>query len=390
MTNAEFSDEFDVLYNSISNNKAPGLNDYEKSVLLTKAQEILIKSYFLPKDNIEGAGFDGNQKRQYDFSSLIKTVDLAKAYNEDILTTYRCFSYTNDLHSTLFIAPKDLFLTISEVAYSNNSVLGVIPMAYDTYIKKKQNPYGLPCRRQAWRLMLGTIGVNIPITYSIPIIVDDAGTILFNLNTLMSTYDPNNEDDITGATINCTLSTGKSVAPSQTIDGNKLLLTLLIGYNDINSYPSTYLTNSYLKSKNIVFDDNRIEGLNTWITKYPSIQGSKLYTRTLDFKYIYNNNEKVKGAQIFEVVSLHNITSYILKYIKTPRPIILSDISEVGLSINNEQKASECELPANTHREILQKAVELALASYTGGLQEQLAVGKNSATDIGHLMQSSQ
>ncbi len=35
--NNEFSSEFDVLYNNITSNQAPGLDDYEKSVFLTKA-----------------------------------------------------------------------------------------------------------------------------------------------------------------------------------------------------------------------------------------------------------------------------------------------------------------------------------------------------------------
>lgn len=34
--NQEFSDEFDVLYNNISSNQAPGLDEYEKSLFLTR------------------------------------------------------------------------------------------------------------------------------------------------------------------------------------------------------------------------------------------------------------------------------------------------------------------------------------------------------------------
>ena len=37
MNHTEFSNEFDVLYNNIMSNAAPGLNEYEKSVFLTKA-----------------------------------------------------------------------------------------------------------------------------------------------------------------------------------------------------------------------------------------------------------------------------------------------------------------------------------------------------------------
>ena len=46
MTLQEFSDEFDVLYNNISSNQAPGLNEYEKSVFLPKAQNEIVKNYF--------------------------------------------------------------------------------------------------------------------------------------------------------------------------------------------------------------------------------------------------------------------------------------------------------------------------------------------------------
>lgn len=37
MSTQEFSNEFDVLYNNIMSNAAPGLDGYEKSVFLTKA-----------------------------------------------------------------------------------------------------------------------------------------------------------------------------------------------------------------------------------------------------------------------------------------------------------------------------------------------------------------
>lgn len=49
MTTQEFSSEFDILYNNIMSNAAPGLDEYEKSVFLTKAQEEILKNYFNPK-----------------------------------------------------------------------------------------------------------------------------------------------------------------------------------------------------------------------------------------------------------------------------------------------------------------------------------------------------
>lgn len=73
MTNREFSNEFDVLYNNITSNQAPGLDEYEKSVFLTKAQDEVIKAYYNPRLNKTQEGFDDNGKRQIDFSMITKS-----------------------------------------------------------------------------------------------------------------------------------------------------------------------------------------------------------------------------------------------------------------------------------------------------------------------------
>lgn len=63
MNTTEFSNEFDVLYNNITSNQAPGLDEYEKSVFLTRAQDDILKAYFKVTGNKDGAGFDGSEKR---------------------------------------------------------------------------------------------------------------------------------------------------------------------------------------------------------------------------------------------------------------------------------------------------------------------------------------
>ena len=54
-------------------NQAPGLDEYEKSVFLTKAQDEIVKNYFNPKGNKYQEGFDGNEKRQIDFSMIMRS-----------------------------------------------------------------------------------------------------------------------------------------------------------------------------------------------------------------------------------------------------------------------------------------------------------------------------
>ena len=79
--------------------------------------------------------------------------------------------------------------------------------------------------------------------------------------------------------------------------------------------------------------------------------------------------------------------SYTIRYVKVPRPIILSDLTDLELSIRDRREQSTCELPDEMHPEILKRAVELAKAYYIGDLQSQLAIGKNSSTELGKLIQ---
>jgi hypothetical protein len=63
MTVQEISSRFDILYNNISSNSSPGLNEYEKSVILTQAQVDKYKSYFSMLTNPTKEGFDDSESR---------------------------------------------------------------------------------------------------------------------------------------------------------------------------------------------------------------------------------------------------------------------------------------------------------------------------------------
>jgi hypothetical protein len=72
MTPQEFSNEFDVLYNQVNSNQAPGLDEYEKSVMLTKAEDEIVLMYFNARGNKFMQGMDDAPDKQYGFSTLIK------------------------------------------------------------------------------------------------------------------------------------------------------------------------------------------------------------------------------------------------------------------------------------------------------------------------------
>ena len=150
MSPTELSDRFDVLYNNIMSNAAPGLNEYEKSVFLTKAQSEIIKNYFNPQGNKYKEGFDQSPKRQIDFSMLMRNKNLVA--NGD--TTY-------DLRGTNYTYPDDVLLIVNESLIlfdGNNKLVGVrqvIPITYDAYTRVMSKPFKEPLKNQAWRLITG-------------------------------------------------------------------------------------------------------------------------------------------------------------------------------------------------------------------------------------------
>mgnify|MGYP000075391864 FL=1 len=157
MTTQEFSNEFDVLYNNIMSNQAPGLDEYEKSVFLTKAQLEILKNYFNPKGNKYGQGFDENAKRQIDFSTLI-TVTKPTEYSPS--GGYVKF----DDRSQLYKMPQDILLMLNETGINTvdgvKRLVSIIPMNYEEYARLMSKPWKQPLKNQGWRLFQSTGGVD--------------------------------------------------------------------------------------------------------------------------------------------------------------------------------------------------------------------------------------
>ena len=197
MTTQEFSDAFDTLLNSYASQAIFGeeasknevvLDEYEKSVLLTQAQDIIVKSYF-ERANPLGTGFDDSIRRQVDFSSLIKTATLTedadsvnKVFDDrgiiytmplkmidkpagitfsggntiDTTGKYEKIDGDSDhvyvLHSTdvLFILNEKMVATKSGETKTKDYV--VVPLNYKEYDREMSKAYAQPFKKQAWRL----------------------------------------------------------------------------------------------------------------------------------------------------------------------------------------------------------------------------------------------
>ena len=270
MTNLEFSNEFDVLYNSITSNQAPGLDEYEKSVFLTKAQDEIIKAYFNPRTNKTQEGFDGNEKRQIDFSMIMRSYIYAPSKGApDPFTT--SFFDLRDNTKAVTLNPDILMFVNEYVEVTRNGKkvrLTVVPINYMEYSRLMSKPFKRPIKNQAWRLL--------------------------------------------------------------------------------------------------------------------------------------DNSNGTKKAELI-VGPIDTIIKYVTRYVKRPRAIILDVLSD-GTSLDGYVGADKggnptadvseavqgitCELDPILHPEILQRAVELAKAAYTGDLASQLALGQNSQTNMGIVTQS--
>lgn len=178
MTNQEFSNEFDILYNNITSNQAPGLNEYEKSVFLTKAQDEIIKAYFNPKTNKVQEGFDGSERRQIDFSMLVKVASF-EAHRESekpteaptnepspsepidpvIIPFGKAAFDNNDNSKSVNLGKLNILMIINEYILvtrdsdTKDVRLTVIPISYNEYDRIMSKPFKRPTKFNAWRLL---------------------------------------------------------------------------------------------------------------------------------------------------------------------------------------------------------------------------------------------
>lgn len=338
MTNQEFSNEFDVLYNNITSNQAPGLDEYEKSVFLTKAQDEIIKSYFNPRLNKTQEGFDGNERRQIDFSMILKSkviypTNVVRSRNFE-LSTYNGNEYNNeqlkDTELTFTVPYNKIPVKINNASVHNNTV--------SIYVDK---PYEL----------LKYIDTNYH-TFQIP---EDQSHQEFSIT--IGDYDWNNPQFDT-----------RENTKSVSLPSDILML--------INEYAGVIRDG----------ENKRLVVIPISYTEYSRVM-SKPFKRPLK-NQAWRLLEGTGDNKLADIIIGTNDTLrvYGIRYLKRPRAIILTALD--GVTLDGKTTEQTCELDPILHPEILQRAVELAKAAYTGDLTSQVALGQNSQTNMGIVTQS--
>ena len=166
MTCGEFSLEFDLLYNNIMSNKAPGLSEYEKSLFLTQAQESIVLDIYSGK---YGDSFERTEETTSYLNQLLKQ------------RTYDSGEFTEgnklDTRSVFIALPEDIWFKTGEIAYIIDDFykcnvdglreVMVFPVTQDTLVRTKRRPFRGPNERRILRLDSGKNQVELISNYKI-------------------------------------------------------------------------------------------------------------------------------------------------------------------------------------------------------------------------------
>lgn len=166
MTTAEFSNEFDLMYDNASGN-APGINLYEKSVFLTLAQEEIVKETY-SGFTASRVGFEGSERRRRQLSELVRdyktSTQLSNYTSQGGIDTGN--SEQNLISSSQFFAMPDdlLYIVLESVTLGgtnsclNGKKIKVKPVTHDEFQVDIDNPFKKPNLRKAWRMDLFRYG----------------------------------------------------------------------------------------------------------------------------------------------------------------------------------------------------------------------------------------
>ena len=320
MSPEEFSEQFDIYYNNITSNQAPGLNEYEKSVFLTQAQYEVVLAYLNPKGNKFMEGYDGSARRQVDFSRLTAVLDYG-VFNTDMI---------DNEHKPSIKDSDWADIPDGKLFYAD-----VVKAVKDKYISFES---GIPKLRDADK-----VDFDFEVTY-------------LGGGNSRATFTHKFK---TGGVFDNKDETKQVIMPSDILSviNERVVVTRGGKEKELVVIPIDYM------------EYNRLSG--------------KVYQRPLKNHAWRLTDLSISGYPINDIIVGINdkIVSYTIRYVKRPNPIITSDLGDT--KIDGRSTVTECELDPIMHPDILLRAVELAKASYTGNLPEMVQLGQVSHTNMG-------
>jgi len=148
----EFKTEFNLVYNNLASNQAPGLDEVEISIYLTKAQMLLTDALY--------AEFEQSEEARRKLAKLVKTVKPSKVTvpTSDIVRPEYTTTYST-LSDVRYIINEQVMMSSSADRCIKGKFIKVQPVSHDELNTILENPYRFNIRR-ALRLDTGFNDTN--------------------------------------------------------------------------------------------------------------------------------------------------------------------------------------------------------------------------------------
>lgn len=348
MTTKEFSDAFDTLLASYNHKSEFGdqasyadvtLDEYEKSVFLTQAQDNVVKNYFDNRANSLAEGFDDSIRRQADFSSLITVANP---------TPVGAGSSTWNTGNSMFHNTINT-LTGSGNSYAGYKISVIFGEAADSVqTATEAGVFVITCAVSAETAPTDFFTENLSGVNN--------GGIIFQ------TTDPTQPNYLGVMTISTAISNGSFTITSYPTGTTDAYDSRGILYN----LPSNVLL---MLNERIKSTDNKYYVVVPISYKEYDRQMSRAYAQPLKKQCWRLFEGESSTNTVSEVIPKEgvSVSLYRIRYIRRPNPIILTDLgfstSQEPLEIDGHRTVTECELNPILHMDILEEAVRLALNS---------------------------
>lgn len=399
----ELSENFDMLWNNISSNQSPGLNEHEKSLFFTKAQYQMLISNFNPRTDGVGGGFDGSQKRQYDFSSLLDSVELKETTLIDTFTIDEdSSSASGDSVGPFTIRTKQAKTHLAvkfydqhdeSISASISANLGskgldtTVTTSGDTInLTLYLNVFGCPNDSETQQDWEHYYGSSVLCNSTIANIIKHEFTLFIDSCNYTGTEDtPYTMDGEDTGYIYC----------NEELDWVNATLKKFDDRSKVYQFPDDYFlsvneifqkTDTTHKVFTVIpIDYSEYSRLMLKPYKYPVKDAVwRLITigKADDFAYTHTGDtdqggETMPSTQVEIIGRNTDNCVYKLRYVKRPKPIILEDLTGTDLTIEGYKKAQGSSLPPSCHQELVELAVTLAKIAWQGGTLTQAQAASN-------------
>lgn len=182
MTTREFSNSFDTLLNSLNTSPSTiNLDEYEKSVYLTEAQEQIVQGLY--SGSILGRTFEETESLRRSLDKLVETESPSKVSRKGVTPTSIFYQLNNKLWFIIYES------VIIENGYCSEDRIEVTPVRHDEFHRIKKNPFKRSNKRRVLRLDCGNnvvelVSNNKILDYTIRYIRKPNPIILANLEDL--------------------------------------------------------------------------------------------------------------------------------------------------------------------------------------------------------------